>query len=66
MDCDMSKEKLKIKELNRIFEPIEGEIALIAASVKFDFNLRKTTEDELQMKLACIEETTELVRLLKT
>ena len=62
----MNKEKLKIRELNRIFEPIEGEIALITASVKFDYNLRKTTEDEFQTKLACIEDTTELVRLVKT
>jgi hypothetical protein len=66
MNCDMSRHKLKIKELNRIFEPIEGEIALITASAKFDFNLRKTTEDELQTKLACIEDITELARLLKT
>jgi hypothetical protein len=60
MDCDMNREKLRIRELNRIFESIEGEIALITASAKFDFNLRKTTEVELQMKLACLEDATDL------
>ncbi len=61
----MNKEKLNEKEIQRIFDNIEGEIALITASAKFDFNLRKTTEQELQLKLSYIEDTTKLVRVLK-
>ena len=43
-----------------------GEIALITASAKFNFTLRKTTEKDLKIMLAYIEDTKELVHLLKT
>ncbi len=66
MDGAINREKLKEKEIARIFEGIEGEIALITASAKFDFNLRKTTDKELELKLAYIEDTAKLVKLLKT
>ena len=66
MDGAINREKLKEKEIARVFEDIEGEIALITANAKFDFNLRKTTEKELQLKLAYIADTTKLVKILKT
>lgn len=65
MDGAISKEKLKEKQTTRIFEDIEDEIALLTASAKFDFNTGKTTEKELQLKLAYIEDTSKLVKLLK-
>jgi len=61
----ISREKMKEKQLIRIFEDIDGEIALITATAKFDFNLRKTTENDLKLKLAYIEDTVKLVELLR-
>jgi hypothetical protein len=61
----ISREELKEKELMHIFEAIDGEIALIAATAKFEFNLRKTTENDLKIKLAYIEDTAKIVELLK-
>jgi len=61
----ISREKMKEKQLLRIFEDIDGEIALITATAKFDFNLRKTTENDLKLKLAYIEDTVKLVELLR-
>jgi hypothetical protein len=65
MNNTISKQELKEKELIRIFEGIDEEIALIAASAKFDYNLRKTNENDLKIKLAYIEDTTKIVMLLK-
>jgi hypothetical protein len=56
---------MKEKQLTRIFEDLDGEIALIAATAKFDYHLRKTTENDLKLKLAYIEDTTKLAELLK-
>ncbi|MCW4010968.1 MAG: hypothetical protein NWF05_10170 [Candidatus Bathyarchaeota archaeon] len=61
----ISREKLKEKELMRIFEDIDGEIALMAATAKFNYNLNKTTENDLNLKLAYIEDTTKIAELLK-
>ena len=66
MDSAINREKLKEKEIAHIFEDIEGEIALITASAKFDFNIRKTTEKELALKLAYVEDTIKLAKILKT
>jgi hypothetical protein len=65
MDKAISKEKLKEREGTRMFEGINDEIALIAASAKFNFTLRKTTEKDLKIMLAFIEDTKELIHLLK-
>ncbi|XES76698.1 MAG: hypothetical protein ACBZ72_11040 [Candidatus Bathyarchaeia archaeon] len=61
----ISREKLKEKELEHLFEGINGEIALLTATAKFDYNLRKTTENDLKIKLAYIEDTTKIAELLK-
>ena len=49
-----------------MFEGIEGEIALITASAKFDFTLRKTREQDLKIIMGYIEDTQKLVAVLKT
>ncbi|MCW4017613.1 MAG: hypothetical protein NWF00_02840 [Candidatus Bathyarchaeota archaeon] len=61
----ISKQELKEKELIRIFEGVDEEIDLITASAKFDYNLRKTNENDLKIKLAYIEDTAKIVTLLK-
>ena len=66
MNGTINKEKLKEKEITHLFQEIEDEIALITASARFDFNLRKTTEKELELKLAYIEDTVNLIKILKT
>ena len=65
MDNALNKETLKEKEIQRIFENLEDEIALIAASAKLDFNMQKTTEKELELKLAYIADTKNMVKILK-
>jgi hypothetical protein len=40
----IGRAKLKDRELARIFENIDGEIALITANAKFNFTIRKTGE----------------------
>jgi hypothetical protein len=65
MGAILSKE-LKERELIRMFEGIEGEIALITANAKFDFTIRKTREQDLKIILGYIEDTQKLVEILKT
>jgi len=57
--------QLKGRELTRIFESIDGEIALITANAKFNFTIRKTDESYLKIVLAYIEDTKKLLGLLK-
>jgi hypothetical protein len=61
----LTKEKLKERELIRMFEPIEGEISLIAASAKFNYTINKTPEKETKIILAYNDDTQKLVRILK-
>ncbi len=58
--------QLKERELTKIFENIKDELALITASVKFNFTTRKTSEKDLKVVLAYIDDTTKLVDLLKS
>ncbi|MCW4046951.1 MAG: hypothetical protein NWE99_05240 [Candidatus Bathyarchaeota archaeon] len=58
--------QLKERELSKIFENIKEELALITASVKFNFVMRKTSEKDLKIVLAYIEDTTKLVDLLRS
>jgi hypothetical protein len=58
--------QLKERELTKIFENIKEELALITASVKFNFTTRKTSEKDLKVVLAYIEDTSKLVDLLKS
>jgi hypothetical protein len=61
----LTKEKLKEKQLRRMFEPIEDEVGLIRASAKFNFTINKTPEKETQVILAFADDTETLVRMLK-
>jgi ubiquinone biosynthesis protein COQ9 len=58
--------QLKEKELTKIFEHIDDEIALITASAKFNFTVRKTSEKNLKIVLAYIEDTKKIVQILKS
>jgi hypothetical protein len=61
----LNKEKLKERELIRMFEPIEGEMGLIQASAKFNYTINKTPEKETQIILAYTDDTKKLVQILK-
>jgi hypothetical protein len=66
-DNQASRKKtiFKERELQRIFEGIEDEIAIIKASAKFNFTTCKTDEKTLKLTLAYIEDTKKLIGLLK-
>ncbi len=57
--------QLKGRELTKIFENLDDEIALITASAKFNFTIRKTSEQNLKITLAYIEDTKKIVQILK-
>lgn len=61
----VSKEKLKQRELERIFEPIEGEMEVIQASAKFNYTINKTPQKETEIILAYTDDTEKLVQILK-
>ncbi|MGD6852043.1 MAG: hypothetical protein ACQCN6_08295 [Candidatus Bathyarchaeia archaeon] len=61
----LTKEKLKERELIRMFEPIEDEMGLIKANAKFNYTINKTPEKETKVILAYTEDTQQLVRILK-
>jgi hypothetical protein len=63
-DC-LERTNLKERELARIFDNIDDEIALITANAKFNFTIQKTTELDLKIMLSYIEDTQKLVELLK-
>lgn len=57
--------QLKEREITKIFESLDDEIALITASAKFNFTIRKTSEQNLKITLAYIEDTKKIVKILK-
>ena len=61
----LTKEKLKERELMRMFEPVEGEIRLIEANAKFNHAINKTTEKETEVILTFTADTEKLLRILK-
>ena len=58
--------QFKEREITKIFEQIDDEIALITASAKFNFTIRKTSEEDLEIVLAYIEDTKKIVQILKS
>lgn len=66
MDDLISREKLKERELEKMFQDIEGEIDLITASAKLGFNLNKTSKENHKITLAYIEDTKKIVATLKS
>ena len=65
MDEAICKEKLKERELMRMFEPIEGEMELIQANAKFNYTINKTPKKETDVILAYTDDTEKLLRILK-
>jgi hypothetical protein len=65
MGDTITQEKLKERELMRMFEPIEGEMGLIEASAKFNYTINKTPDKETQIILAFTDDTEKLVQILK-
>jgi hypothetical protein len=63
---NITKEQLKEKQITQIFDSIHDELALITATAKFEYTINKTTQSELNLKLAYIEDTAKLAQLLKT
>jgi len=61
----ISKEKLKERELMRMFEPIEGEMELIKASAKFNHAINKIPQKETEIILAYTDDTEKFVKVLK-
>ena len=61
----LTKEKIKERELIRMFEPIEGEMSLIEANAKFNYTINKTPEKETKIILAYAEDTEHLARILR-
>jgi hypothetical protein len=61
----LTTEKLKERELIRLFEPIEGEIGLIKASAKFNYTINKPSENQTKVILSFAEDTEQLVHILK-
>jgi hypothetical protein len=58
--------QVKEKEITKIFQNIDEEIALITASAKFNFTIRKTSEKDLKILLAYIEDTKKIAQILKS
>jgi hypothetical protein len=61
----LTKEKLKERELTRLFLPIEDEIALIKANAKFKHAINKTSLKETELIIAFNDDTERLLQLLK-
>jgi hypothetical protein len=61
----ITKEKLKERELIRMFEPIEDEMRLIQANAKYNYAVNKTPQKQTQLILAFKDDTEKLVRMLK-
>ena len=65
MDELISKEKLKERELVRMFELIEGEMELIQVNAKFNYTINKISQKETEMILAYTDDTERLIGILK-
>jgi hypothetical protein len=66
MDTQFTRQKLQQKNLTQIFQDLEGEIAPLTATAKFEYATNKITENDLKLKLAYIEGTKKLAAILKT
>lgn len=55
----------KEREFQHIFEGIEDEIAILTATVKFNFTICKSDKNTLKLTLAYIEDPQKLIELLK-
>ena len=58
-------EEFKQRQLQKIFQEIDDEIAILTATAKFNHTTCKTDTNSLKLTLAYIEDTTKLVKVLK-
>ncbi|MCW3984248.1 MAG: hypothetical protein NWE96_09685 [Candidatus Bathyarchaeota archaeon] len=56
---------IKQHQLQKIFQEIDDELTILAATAKFNHTTCKTDANHLKLTLAYIEDTTQLVNLLK-
>jgi hypothetical protein len=56
---------IKEREIERIFEPINDEIAILIANAKYNHTTCKTDKNTLNLTLAYIDDTARLVKLIK-
>ena len=56
---------IKQHQLQKIFQEIDDELAIIAATAKFNRTTCKTDTNHLKLTLAYIDDTTKIVDLLK-
>jgi hypothetical protein len=61
-----NKNDLKNRQLTRIFNEINDEIALLTATAKFNYTTCKTDQQNLNVTLDYIEDTKKLATILKT
>jgi hypothetical protein len=59
------KAAFKQRTIQRIFEGIEDEIAILTANAKFNHTTCKTDQNTLKITLAYIEDTAKLAAVLK-
>jgi hypothetical protein len=59
------KDAFKERQIQRIFQEIDDEIAILTATAKFNHTTCKLDATMLQLTLAYIEDTTKLVQILK-
>jgi hypothetical protein len=59
------KDPFKERQIQRIFQDIEDEITLITATAKFNYTTCKNDEKNLNLALAYIEDTKNLISILK-
>lgn len=56
---------IKQHQLQKIFQELNDELAIIAATAKFNHTTCKTDTNQLKLTLDYIEDTTKLVNVLK-
>jgi hypothetical protein len=62
----IEKQQLKAHQLQKIFQGIDDEIAIITATAKYNQLICKTDTNNLKLTLAYIEDTTKLITVLKS
>jgi hypothetical protein len=60
------KTAFKTRQLQKIFEGIEDELAIITATAKYNHTTCKTDTNQLNLTLAYVEDTEKLVKVIKS
>ena len=65
MPNNQTREQLKTHQLQKIFQAIDDEIAILTATAKYNHTTCKTDTNNLKLTLAYIDDTTKLATILK-